>query len=115
VKYRHDPNQTTHWPYDSKIQAHLDSVVPFPDEGNALFSQVRKVWNVKQGGLAPRKKTNYRNRGFLDSDDSDSSDDDSLDVDVKDVMSCLRDGQRFKEAVPLSAMIEILSVLWEDD
>lgn len=53
-------------------------------------------------------KSNREGDGDYDSDFLD-------DMDEEEIFTCLRKSRRFPVAIPLGAMVELLSVLWEDE
>ncbi len=71
----------------------------FVNMGRATWERSRADWR--------RNSTGRRSRTY----DSDFLDD----FDEEEIIYCIRKYKRFPSAVPLGAMIEILTVLWEDE
>jgi len=67
----------------------------FVNSGLVEWERIRAVWTAQSHG--------QERAGDLD------------DFHVQDVMSCLRQYRPFTTPIPLSAMVEILTILWEDE
>ena len=71
--------------------------------GYNTWLAVRKEWTTPTAHGKVRGARNAMDRDFLD------------EIDEEQVIECLQKYRRFPAPVPLAAMVEVLTVIWEDE
>lgn len=103
----------------------------YKNEGLSNWNNSRASWTAegekklgeKNGGAGSSnssRKTKLKNTGkkkwfYAACDSSDDDDSDNEDIDMQEVISCLRSYKQFPKNIPLKDMVEILSILWDEE
>jgi hypothetical protein len=91
------------WPKEYKSDRFTVHQTGFVATGNMRFKHVRETYTSESKGK------------FVNSSDEEEEEDEHYDIDVQDVMKCLKTGQKLKKRVALAGMVELLGILWDDE
>jgi hypothetical protein len=98
----HECSTTADAGVDTATQAKRDA---FVNQGLVNWKQVRSDWT----------KNSTEKASGTGGDGGGSGDDDDDDFDPEQTIYCLRNYRKFPKNIPLSSMVEMLNVLWDDE
>lgn len=72
-------------------------------------------YSTQQSFMQQQSQQQQQYRQSAQMDDDSDSDDDASNVDLRDVMQCLKTYRDFAQPIKLSTMVDIVQVLWDDE